>query len=165
MKPPHPNTHLVEAVIKALQARQLQKRITVSLIASTLKIDHPNTSIPSDRTIASIKKRMEAPETPLANLCPDCKGYGYIYEQSARYFGDGTELSAPNRPHTEIPCAICERSGIDPLWNKPLTNLITKAGSPTQIAQREAFVASQIAPLEQDIPEPDGYDESLERTL
>ena len=128
-KPPHPNTHLVEAVIKALQARQLQKRITVSLIASTLKIDHPNTSIPSDRTIASIKRRMETPEAPPSNLCTGCMGYGYLYEQTRRYFGDGTELTVPNRPHIEVTCQVCENSGIDPDWERPATKLFLKMGT------------------------------------
>ena len=126
-KPPHPNTHLVEAVIKALQARQLQKRITVSLIASTFKLDHPNTSIPSDRTIASIKKRMETPEAPPSNLCKGCMGYGYLYEQTKTYFGDGTETpflkDVMTGTYVEISCHSCENSGIDPNWERPRSTL------------------------------------------
>ena len=157
MRQPHPSTHLVEALIKKIGMRQ-----PVSIISTRFQNDYPEADKPSDRTIASIKKRMEAPEALPSNLCKDCKGYGSIYEETVSYFGDKTLLSLPGGSvHREVACSTCESSGIDPNWEKPVSLFAAKRidGSPEREA---AFVASFPLP---DVQEPDGYDESLEREL
>ena len=134
MRQPHPNTHLVETVIKILQKGDHVGGITVGLIHNKFVNDYPQAEIPSPRTIATIKKRLETPEPPPSNLCKGCMGYGYLYEQTRRYFCDGTEFTAPNRPHIEVTCHICENSGIDPSWQRPVSVLLAKMGvTPSEI--------------------------------
>jgi|TARA_R110000751_G_scaffold226662_2_gene328568 hypothetical protein len=123
MRHPHPNTHLVEAVIKEIGVNP------VSIISARFQMDYPQAEIPSPRTIASIKKRMETPEASPSNLCKGCMGYGYLYEQTKTYFGDGTE-SNPTLgdkfkadSYVEISCPNCDNSGIDPNWERPRSRL------------------------------------------
>lgn len=159
MRQPHPNTHLVEAVIKALS--EVDYPTTAQLIHDKFVNDYPQADIPSPRTIASIKKRMETPETPPSNLCTACMGYGYLYEQTKTYFGDGTEsvfLNDRLRGYIEITCPICENSGINPSWKRPISGLMRTAPTPAQEVATE-FI---------NIPNNQGtqdYEEPLERTL
>jgi len=122
MRHPHPSTHLVEALIKKIGTRQ-----PVSIISTRFQNDYPEADKPSDRTIASIKKRMETPEAPPSNLCTGCMGYGYLYEQTKTYFGDGTETpflkDVMTGTYVEVSCHSCENSGIDPNWERPRSTL------------------------------------------
>ena len=121
MRHPHPNTHLVEAVIKKIGVKP------VSIISARFRIDYPQAEMPSPRTIASIKKRIETPEALPSNLCTGCMGYGYLYEQTKTYFGDGTETpflkDVMTGTYVEVSCHSCENSGIDPNWERPRSTL------------------------------------------
>jgi len=121
MRHPHPNTHLVEAVIKKIGVKP------VSIISARFRIDYPQAEMPSPRTIASIKKRIETPEALPSNLCTGCMGYGYLYEQTKTYFGDGTETpflkDVMTGTYVEISCPNCANSGIDPNWERPRSTL------------------------------------------
>ena len=163
MRQPHPNTHLVETVIQTLQKDSDHVGgITVGLICDRFTKDYPQAEIPSPRTIATIKKRLETPETPPSNLCKACMGYGYLYEQTRRYFGDGTEFTSPNRPHTEITCNVCENSGIDPNWQRPITRLLAKMGGTSSEAKIKEIISSIPTANNEGTQD---YEEPLERTL
>ena len=162
MRQPHPNTHLVETVIKTLQKDgDHVGGITVGLICDRFTKDYPQAEIPSPRTSATIKKRLETPEAPPSNLCKACMGYGYLFEQTKTYFGDGT-VHTDMGAYTEIACHICENSGIDPNWQRPITRLLAKMGGTSSEAKIKEIISSIPTANNQGTQD---YEEPLERTL
>ena len=165
MRRPHQNKQFVIDIIKNLGSDS-----SATLIAAEFKTLYPELEMPSPRTIANIKKEYLTQQAP-SNLCPNCRGYGYLYEQTKTYFGDGTETpflkDVMAGTYVEVSCHSCENSGIDPNWERPRSTLQSLATpeQPAAAVQDQWRPATNPTYLRQLVEDDMAAEDSLEKTL